>query len=127
MKTLANCSPAEFMKQGYLVAKKAGELFEKSQVLEIRKNMPTLSGKETVEEKQELMRKQSKKNISEMLQVLMCEYPDDTVELLGLLCFIPKEEIDNHSGFELFTAGIEVLNSKEVLDFLSSLMKLGQK
>lgn len=120
-KTIANCTPVEFMEQGYKVAKKAGELFGKSKVLELRGRQPDYKGDESEDERKELANAQAKRNIVAMLERLMCEYPDDTCELLGLMAFIPKEELSKHTGLELMGVGISVLMNKEVLDFLSLL------
>lgn len=121
MKTLANCTPVEFLSQGYKVIDAAKELFKDTQVLEIRKNKPVFTGEETPEEKAEKMREQSKKNINEMLAVLMRDNPHKTAEVLGLVCFIEPEELEKHKGVEFLSAAFEILTSREVLDFFSSL------
>lgn len=124
MKTLANCTPAEFLSQGYKVIGAAKELLNDTKVLDIRKNLPDLTGEETPDEKNEKMRAQSKKNINDMLAVLMEKHPEKTAEVLGLVCFIDPEDLKNHKGIEFLAAAFEVLTSREVLDFFSSLTSL---
>lgn len=120
MKTMANCSPIEFLSQGYKIIDKVSKLLKETRVLDIRKKTPSFSPEDTEEEKKAKIDAQSKKNIMEMLQVLMEENPKETAEVLALLCFIAPEELENHKGIEFIQPAIEILTSSEVLGFFQS-------
>lgn len=126
MKTLANCAPVEFLRQTNKIRHSAGELLAKSGVLEIRKRQPSFTGEETEEERKEKITVQAKKNLDEMLDVLLESDPEGTVKLMGMLCFLEPEEALAANGLELFGAAMELLNSKAVIGFLSSLMRLAR-
>lgn len=121
MKNLANCDTVEFVSQGYKVIDAAKDLIAETQVLEIRKRLPVLTGEETPEEKAEKVRAQAKKNLFDMLGCLMRDNPEKTAQVLGLCCFIEPEDIKNHKGIEFIAPVTELLASREVLDFFSSL------
>ena len=112
MKTLANCTPAE-----------VGSLLKDRKVGEIRKRKPALTGEETEEQKKALYRKQAEDNISAMLDLLLENYAERTAEVLGMMCFIEPEDINNHRALDFLSPAVEVLNDQSVVDFLSSLMK----
>lgn len=121
MKNLANCDSIEFISQGYKVIEAAKDLITKSKVLDIRSRRPKYTGNETPEEKAEKAREQAKKNIFDMLGCLMRDNPEKTAQVLGLMCFIEPEDIKNHKGIEFIAPATELLASREVLDFFSSL------
>ena len=123
MKTLANCTPAEFLKQTNRMRKRVGSLLKDSKVGEIRKRKPALTGEETEEQKKALYRKQAEDNISAMLDLLLENYAERTAEVLGMMCFIEPEDINNHRALDFLSPAVEVLNDQSVVDFLSSLMK----
>ena len=126
MKTLANCAPVEFLRQTNKIRHQAGALLKKSGVLEIRKQQPSFTGQETEEEKKEKITSQAKKNLDEMMDALLEKDPESTVQLLGMLCFMEPEEALAANGMERFNVAMELLNSKAVLGFLSSLMNLAR-
>lgn len=126
MKTLANCAPVEFLRQTNKIRHSAGKLLNKSGVLEIRKRQPMFTGEETEEERKEKINDQAKKNLDEMLDILLETDPEGTVQLMGMLCFMEPEEALAANGLELFGAAMELLNSKAVIGFLSSLMRLAR-
>lgn len=117
MKTIVNCNPIEFIGQTNKIRHAVSKYFKDTKILEIRKRKPTEGV--TIEE-------QAKKNLNDMLDVAMGEYPRETAEILGLLCFIEPTEIEKYTAAELLTPALELLNSKTVLGFFSSLAKLEQ-
>ena len=123
MKTIANCTPSEFLKQSWAIYEKLRDLFDKAKVAEIRKMMPKFNGKETDEEKAAKLKEQGKENLVKILQKMLDEYPVETAKVLGLMCFIPEDEIDQHTGIELLLPAIEILNNEQVVSFFSSLLK----
>lgn len=138
MKNLANCKPSEFLKQTNKIRKAVANWLELTKVLEIRKRQPDGLIQLTVdmnsEEKarailknKELTEIQIKANMSDMLDAMLDEYPDETLKLLGLLCFVEPEDIDNHQMTEYIAAMDELIANRAVLGFFTSLMQLGTK
>ena len=121
MKNLANCTPREFLVQTNKIRKHVAKWLTLTRVLEIRKTAPAFTAGMTEEEKKQAARDQARQNIQTMLDSIMEEHPEETAELLGLLCFIEPEDLDNHSMAELFGSVAELMGSQEVLDFFTSL------
>ena len=125
MKTLAQFEGVEFLKRCNRIRKDVQAFLQETKILNIRKNLPVLTGKETKEEVAEKNREQAMKNISEMLDVMLEEYPEKTIELFKLFVEIEDGEKEP-SGMELVLTGMNTLMDERVLDFLASLIKLGQ-
>lgn len=123
MKTLANCSPVEFLRQTNKIRHAAAAFMQETGVLELRKRRPELTGKETDAEKKAALDKQARKNLSDMADLLMDTNAEKTAELLGMLCFMEPEEVAKAKGIDFMTPAIEFLNTKPVIDFLLSLAK----
>jgi hypothetical protein len=124
MKTLANCTPVEFLKQTNKIRHSVGDLFEKAGIQAIRKRKPEFTGEETAEEKKELLRKQAFENTSAILDALMEENAEKTAEVLAMMCFVEPEEMDNYAGVDFVKPAIELFANKAVTDFLLQLAKL---
>lgn len=124
MKTLANCSISEFIRQAYKIKKVVEELYKVSGIAEIRKKLPDIKDK-TEEEAAELLREQSMKNISEILDACLGANAEKTVELIGLICFKEGEEVETLTPADVLDVALEVLNSERVLSFFSKLANLG--
>lgn len=127
MKTLANCSPREFLVQSNRIRKAVSKWLTLTKLLEIRKNLPKLPEDATREEREAAAAEQIQSNARAMLDSILDEHPEETAELLGLLCFVEPEELDNHSMTEFFGAIADILNSKEIIDFFTSLVNLGSE
>lgn len=125
MKTLANCTPREFLKQTNKIRKSVEKWLTITQILEVRKRKPDIPKGATLAEQRAALSEQMRKNLFEMLDRALDKYPDETAELLGLLCFIEPEDLDNHSMAELLGNIAELLGSEEVINFFISLAKLG--
>ena len=69
---------------------------------------------------------QAKKNISAMLDAILEEHPEETMELLGLCCFVEPEHIDDYKVTDYLNAFNSIINDKAVIDFFISLASLGQ-
>lgn len=126
MKTLANCSPREFLAQTNKIRKSVAKWLDDTGIMEIRKRVPKFDPEKTADERRAEFEAQSKKNLMAMLDAALEQYPDETAELLGMLCFIEPEDLDNHKMTELFSAFSEIINSPEVIGFFTSLIQLGQ-
>jgi hypothetical protein len=127
MKTLANCSPREFLVQTNRIRKSVAKWLTLTKVFELRKRMPKLPANATREEREAAAAEQIQANARAMLDAILDEHPEETAELLGLLCFVEPEDLDNHSMTEFFGAIADILNSKEIIDFFTSLVNLGSE
>lgn len=126
MKTLANCTPVEFLRQTNRIRHAAAGLLKKAEISEIRKRMPALSGNETPDQKKEAMREQGKKNFSDILDTLMETNAEDTAAVMAMMCFQEPKDMENATGMEYLSAGLELIQSKPVMDFFLMLMGLAQ-
>lgn len=126
MKNLATCKPSEFIRQTSRVKKSVEKWLKATDIMEIRKTLPAFDENMTKEERNAALKKQGKENFSKILDVIMDEHPDETLELLALLCFVEPEDIDNHEVSEYLESVSELMSSKAVVSFFSSLMQLGQ-
>ena len=127
MKTLANCNPKEFLAQTNKIRKHVSSWLELTKVLEIRKHKPEIPADATPEEKRALIAAQAKKNISDMLDAALDEHPEETAELLGLMCFIEPEDLENHKMTEFLAAAYELISCPEVISFFTLLTQQDQK
>lgn len=127
MKTLANCSPREFLAQTNKIRKSVEKWLDDTRIMEIRKKKPVLAENATDEEKAATTSAQIRSNLSEMLDAMLDEHPDETAEILGLLCFIEPSELDNFNMIQLMGAFTEIVNCPEIIGFFTSFMQLGQK
>lgn len=129
MKTLNQMDETEFLRRCWLIADAVSDLLEKSKVAELRKVLPVLTGKETEEELEQKKSAQAKKNIKAMCKALLYDNAESTAKLLPMLYEPDVDEDGNPEAMTPFktlrviTATVE---DKDVLDFLSSLVKLAQ-
>lgn len=127
MKNLATCNVREFLAQTNKIRKSVANWLSLTQVLEIRKNTPTIPDGATEEERKEIMTKQAKENMSAMLDSVLEKHPEETAEMLGLMCFIEPDDLDNHKMTELLSSFDEMMNCEEVFSFFISLVNLAKK
>lgn len=126
MKTLATCSPVEFLVQTNKIRRSVESWLTLTKVMEIRKRLPELPQGAKPEDVKKARQEQAKKNFSSILDSVLEEHPQETAELLGLLCFIEPEDLENHSMLEIISAVNELIPSPEVLNFFTSLTQLVQ-
>lgn len=124
MKTLANCTPKEFLIQTNKIRKSAAKWLDLTRILEIRKEKPDIGEKASDGEKKAALEKQVRRNLSCMLDKILEEYPEETAELLGMMCFIEPEDIEKHTMGEILENISELISSKEVMSFFISLVQL---
>lgn len=134
MKNLANCSGVEFLTQTNKIRKYVQNWLKETKVLEIRKNKPkkipimnemTDEEKEAVKEKnKKLEQEQAKKNISDMLDSCLETHAEQTLKLLGMMCFIEPSDIESVKVTELLAEFGEIVSDEGVIRFFTSLMKL---
>lgn len=127
MKNLANCSPREFLRQTSRIRKAVSNWLSLTKIMEIRKRLPKLPDNISEDEKNELIRKQIDSNFNAIFDTILDEHPDETAELLGLVCFVEPDDLDNHPMTEFLGSAAEILNNREVMNFFISLAKLGSR
>lgn len=126
MKNLANCKPSEFLKQTNKIRKSVEKWLTVTDLENIRKRQPVLSADMSDEEQKKAYTEQAKENISAILDSVLDKHPDETLEVLALMCFVEPKNVDKHTVSEYLGAFNEIVNDKNVIDFLSSLLRLGQ-
>ena len=126
MKNLANCTPREFLRQTNKIRKAVAKWLSLTEINKIRKTLPQIPEDADDDEKQALIKEQAVKNMNKILDIIMDDHPDETVELLALLCFVEPEDVDKHTMSEYLGAFGELISNSEVIGFFISLIRLGQ-
>jgi len=126
MKNLANCTPREFLSQTNRIRKSVSKWLTDTDVMNIRRRLPKLPDDITEEEKQAMLKKQASANVNAMLDAILEDHPDETLELLALLCFVEPEDVDNYPMTDYLDAVSDLISNKSVIDFFTSLMRLEQ-
>lgn len=126
MKTLATCTPREFMKQTARIRHVAADWLDMTRVLEIRKTAPDIPAGATIEERKQAIQDQAQKNLSKILDSILDEHPDETLDLLALACFIEPEDVDKYTVEFYLNAISELISNKAVIRFFASLVQLEQ-
>lgn len=128
MKNLANCKPSEFLKQTVKIRRAVEKWLTVNDIMAIRRRMP--EGYELLksyEDKEKARDEQAKKNLLAMFDNAFEAHPDETLELLALLCFVEPSEVDDHPISEYLESIGEMLSNDSVVAFFTSLAKLGQR
>lgn len=120
-KNLTNCNLREFTIQTRLIKHHLEKWLKETDIMNIRKNLPDIPDDIDDEKKQELLMDQGIKNVSAMLDAMLDDYPEDTITLIALLCFVPFDEIDVHPMTYYMQSITEMLRDKTVWDFFISL------
>lgn len=136
MKTLANCNAVDFLTQTNKIRKAVAKWLTDTDIMEIRKHVPPAPDytkdmtQEEVEQAQadyqKALQEQSKKNLMDMLDAVLDEHPQETLEILGMLCFVEPKDVGKMKGIELLNNGIETLSDPEVLRFFTSLVSVSK-
>lgn len=136
IKTIANCKPTEFLKQtnkikkaveSWLTATDIMAIFKRKAPVEIiRENATDEEKAEITARNVEAGRKQMAQNISDILDAVMEEHPEETIRVLALCCFIEPERADDYKVSYYLKAFTSLIADKDVLDFFTSLAQLGQ-
>lgn len=124
MKTLKDLNSVDFLRKCNQIRKQVQEVLDNTKVLKIREHKPELTGKETPEEVKALYDAQTKKNINDMLDLMLEEKPEETVKLFRMLIDLDEGE-EYPEGLDLILIGFETITDEKVLNFLSRLMQSG--
>lgn len=125
MKNLANCSPREFLVQTNKIRKSVEKWLTLTDILNIRKTLPQIDANASESDKKKAVENQVRMNLNKILDACLEEHPEETAELLGLLCFIEPEDLDNHKMSDLFGSFSEIIGCQEVISFFTSLARAG--
>ena len=136
MKNLANCKPSEFLKQTNRIKKSLERWMTDIDLKKIRSQLPEVTDipkdadditrKRIIEENKQKMKDQAYKNLSKIIDSALGEYPDETLEVLALLCFVEPENVDDHPMSEYITALTELITDEAVINFFISFSRLEQ-
>lgn len=136
MKNLTNCTPIEFLKQTNRIRHSVEKWLKVTDIMNIKNSLPNFveinddmseeERKEKADINKELVREQNKKKLSLILDKCVDEHAEETLELMALMCFVEPEHINEHSAMEYLKEVTEMISNKDVLDFFSSLIRLGQ-
>lgn len=136
MKNLANCKPSEFLIQTNKIRKSVANWLTVTDIMNIRKRSPEVEeagAGATMEERQAVVERnverknaQIKQNLMDILDAMLVEHPQETLEILALCCFVEPEDVDNHPISEYLGAITDLIETKEVMGFFTSLAKLGK-
>ena len=124
MKTLANCKPSEFLKQTNRIRKSVSKWLDLTGIQDIRRRLPEMPYDADERERKRLIQEQALKNANEILNIILDEHPDETLELLALLCFVEPKDVDNYSVGEYLRCYKELISDEDVIGFFISLINL---
>lgn len=135
-KTLANCTPTEFVAQTVKIKKQAEKWLTLTKILEIKavqpeyktleKDAPAEERAEVIKHNAKLLRDQSMKNMSKIFDACFEDHPKETLELLALCCFVEPEKVDENPISFYIKAINDLISDESVLSFFTSLAVLGQ-
>ena len=137
MKTLANCTPSEFFVQTNKIRKKAEKWLKDTNILEIRKRAPQTKFEaskdmskeelsEQIAKRKSAWEEQARKNLFAILEAVLEEHPQETIELMALICFVEPKDADKHTMSEYLQCVNEIISDEAVMGFFISLASLGQ-
>ena len=104
LKTLANCSPMEFLRQANKIRKAVAEYLKTTKILD----------------------RKTHKSVDEILDAMLDENAEATVRILGLMCFKEtEEEINSLEPADLLVAALDMFASERVMSFFTRLKNSG--
>lgn len=134
-KNLVTCKPTEFLKQTSRIRKSAEKWMKVTGIMDIRarkpeglrtitKNMSDDERAEAITENKRLIAEQSRKNLNNIITSAIDEYPDETLEILALACFVEPEHVNDHKVSFYLANLSDILADEDVLSFFTSLARL---
>lgn len=136
-KTLASCTPTEFIAQTAKIKKAVKKWMDLTKIAEIRAKKPVYESfqpgasaeekKAVVERNAAAQKKQAMENFSEIIDQMLEVHPQETLEVLALCCFVEPKEIDNYPVSEYLRSIMEIFNDEAVIGFFTLLVQLGNK
>jgi hypothetical protein len=125
MKTLANCSDVEFLRQTNKIRKYVEKWVKDTGIMDIRnRKQPETSGLDG-DTKKEVYRAEAKQRLDDILDAALDTHAEETAGLLRLLCFMEPDDTESVKMPQLLGAASDMMNNQETLDFFTSLWRLG--
>ena len=122
MKTLVNCSDVEFLQQTNKIRKYAEKWLKDTGILEIRNRNPKKAAEEMTDEE---FRANARERLNDMLDAALETHAQETAGLLRMLCFVEPDDDKTLSMPQILKAASEIMDNQDVLDFFTSLGRLG--
>ncbi len=108
-----------------------------TEIMSIRRQLPEYEKapeNATAEERAEVIKRnaakkqdQTIKNLSEIVDKMLVEHPQETLNVLALCCFVEPDRVDDHTMDEYMECIFELFQSKSVVNFFTLLAQLNQK
>lgn len=135
-KNLVTCTPTEFLRQTNRIRKSVSSWFAVTGITDIRKRKADLEEvpkNASEDEKAEIIARNkekvaalAKENVSLILDAIMEEHPQETLELLALCCFVEPEHVDDHKVSFYLRNLSDLISDEDVIGFFMSVASLGQ-
>lgn len=135
-KSLANCNIREFLRQTERIKESVQKWLTVTDIMNVRRrkaDILAIPDGATAQEKAEIEEKnkkaiaaQAKENISAMLDAMLKDHLDETIEVLALCCFIEPEDAENYPVKMYLHAVTDLLNDEDVSDFFGSLVHMAR-
>lgn len=146
MKNLATCTPREFMIQTNLIRRSVENWLKVTEIMEIRKRVPKLpevpelpenvnpaekadilaKQAEILKKRNEIMSQAAMDNAFAIVEAAFDKHPDETLEVLALVCFVPVAEVNDHPVKYYMQSIRELIQDEEVVSFFTSLLRLAR-
>lgn len=126
MKTLANCTDVEFLRQTNRIRKYAEAWLKDTGVLDIRRReLPKPDDSLSEDEKREAYRQNARDRLNDILDAALDTHAEQTAGLLRLMCFVEPDDDQSLRVPQMLGAVSELMENQDVLDFFTSLGRLG--
>lgn len=134
MKNLATCKPSEFVAQTAKIKGAVSNWLDAIDLMNIRATQPQYEvvpidatpeqRKEIIKKNAEIQKKQTMANLNKILDNMLVEHPQETLEVLALCCFVEPEHVDDYTIDEYFSCIMEMFQNKSVMNFFSLLAQI---
>ena len=134
MKNLATCKPSEFVAQTAKIKEAVANWIDAIDLMKIRATKPQYEvlpidatpeqRAEVIKKNAEIQKKQTMDNLSKILDKMLAEHPQETLNVLALCCFVEPEHVDDYTIDEYFDCIIEMMQNKSVMNFFSLLAQM---
>ena len=72
----------------------------------------------------EIQKKQTMQNLSKLLDNMLAQHPQETLNVLALCCFVEPEHVDDYTIDEYFQCIMDMMQNKSVMNFFSLLAQI---
>lgn len=134
MKNLATCKPSEFVAQTAKIKTAVANWLDAIDLMKIRAIQPKYEvlpkdatpeeRAEVIKKNAEIQRKQTMDNLSKILDNMLAEHPQETLEVLALCCFVEPSHVDDYTIDEYLQCIMDMMQNKSVMSFFSLLAQM---